>query len=314
MAVTPRDLLWQGQAGGGPDITTVMTLGLFGGPVRVFSSDPADDGFPKEVGILYRDRDSQGQFSFTIVPAGQDAAEGGGADVETVLAVVPNFSPTGDLMVANSTPDATGTLQAGSASVIQLEAGESAVDDFWAGCVGRIAGGWGAGQVFAGATYNGATKELTLLRDLDVAPDNTSVYELYRNGAYIPRGAAGLWDTVQSPFFIPAGSPGDIVIEAPTVVYAQTFLVNAHPTDTITAVVIKELLDPDSRIDFALDPAINGSGDPQPDDGDFDSLDKNVPGGSLGPGDYIGVWLRLTTGALRGRSAFRMGWEGDDGL
>lgn len=309
MAVTIRDLRPLISSGGVPDLGFRQDLGLFSGTVRGISSDAGDSG---NVNVQYRDRDSQDQFDFNIGINGQTPVDVPGADIETVLNVTKGFANAGDLIVCNDTPTETGTAQGGAADFLQLRAGASAVDDIFAGCVGRIVSGAGAGQVFAGIRYNGTTKDLELLTDLDTPPDATSVYEIYPAGVFIPRDSAGLWAGIFSPLLsYSSGNPG---LEAPGSHYAQLFLYNTHPTDTITSLVLKEVADTDNRFDFALDPAINGSGDPQPADGDFDSSDKAIPGGQLGPGEYIGVWIRLTPGALRGRAVVRMHWEGDDGV
>ena len=73
----------------------------------------------------------------------------------------------------------SGTAQAGSTSTITLQSGASAANDTYNGQLVFISSGTGAGQSRAISDYVGSTKVATVITDFAVAPDNTSVYEVY---------------------------------------------------------------------------------------------------------------------------------------
>lgn len=82
----------------------------------------------------------------------------------------------------------TGTAQAGAATSITLDAGASAVDDFYNNQLVVIASGTGAGQARFISDYVGATKVATV-PTWATNPDNTSVFFLLPFGA-IPGATA----------------------------------------------------------------------------------------------------------------------------
>jgi hypothetical protein len=86
--------------------------------------------------------------------------------------------------------------------------------------------------------------------------------------------------------------------------YAKVFLKNTNGTLALTTAVVKQNADPDARITHLLaatkgDSATVANRQTAPSAADtldpdtFDDTDKNVPTGSLGSGEAIGVWLRL---------------------
>lgn len=75
-----------------------------------------------------------------------------------------------------------GTAQAGAAGSITLDAGASAVDNFYDGQVIYITGGTGAGQSRRIDTYTGSTKVATISPNWGTNPDNTSIFVLIPEG------------------------------------------------------------------------------------------------------------------------------------
>ena len=71
-----------------------------------------------------------------------------------------------------------GTAQGGAASYITLDAGAPAVDNLFLGCTALIVSGTGAGQHRVAISYDDVTKQLAVVPDWTVTPDNTSVYIL----------------------------------------------------------------------------------------------------------------------------------------
>lgn len=76
------------------------------------------------------------------------------------------------------TPLASGTAQGGTASTVQLAAGETFANDELNGNVVKITSGTGAGQARVITDYVGATDTATVYPNWTTNPDNTSVYEV----------------------------------------------------------------------------------------------------------------------------------------
>jgi hypothetical protein len=86
--------------------------------------------------------------------------------------------------------------------------------------------------------------------------------------------------------------------------YSKVFWRNAHGSLALTSAQVEEAADADARITFTLaaskgDSAtttnrltVPGTADTDPDT--FDGAAKNVPTGSLGSGEQIGVWLKFS--------------------
>lgn len=70
------------------------------------------------------------------------------------------------------------TAQAGASGTITLDAGASAVDDFYNGCGMLITGGLGQGQAALITDYAGASKIASVAPNWRTNPDNTSVFTI----------------------------------------------------------------------------------------------------------------------------------------
>lgn len=79
-----------------------------------------------------------------------------------------------------------GTAQAGAATTITLEAGESSIDDFFNERQIGIASGTGVGQVRTIIDYVGATRVATVHRAWEITPDATSEYVVAFGAATVP--------------------------------------------------------------------------------------------------------------------------------
>jgi hypothetical protein len=81
----------------------------------------------------------------------------------------------------------TGTAQAGGAGSITLDAGESAVDDFFCGQIISLTGGTGSGESGLIVGYDGTTKVATVNAiSAGFTPDATSTYSIAENEAFKP--------------------------------------------------------------------------------------------------------------------------------
>lgn len=95
--------------------------------------------------------------------------------------------------------------------------------------------------------------------------------------------------------------------------YEKIFIKNTNSVTALTNAVIKEQSDPTGNITFDLEDAKNDNNSvanrltaPTGMLSAFDNTDKSVPTGFLGPGDAIGVWLKLTL--VAGAAAAKSTW------
>lgn len=107
-----------------------------------------------------------------------------GSVVATVNASVTQWNGTN--VTQSIPPDSifirSGTAQAGAASTITLDAGASAVNNFYQNEIIFLRSGTGAGQSNIITTYVGATKVATVGTAWAAQPDNTSVFSILAEG------------------------------------------------------------------------------------------------------------------------------------
>lgn len=83
------------------------------------------------------------------------------------------------------------TATAGAAGSITLDAGASAVDDFYNGAMITLVGGTGALQARPITDYNGTTKVATVAPNWATNPDNTSVFIIFGDVVGVAGGGGG---------------------------------------------------------------------------------------------------------------------------
>ncbi len=84
--------------------------------------------------------------------------------------------------------------------------------------------------------------------------------------------------------------------------YEKLFWKNTHASQALTSAAVKQNADPQGKIAHALATAKDDTGSvanrkSAPAGLTFDDTDKGVPTGTLGAGEAIGVWLRLSLAA-----------------
>lgn len=89
--------------------------------------------------------------------------------------------------------------------------------------------------------------------------------------------------------------------------YEKIFCKNEHGSLSLLNAEIKENSDPSSKLSFALETSVDGTGTngvgnnrqvaPSSGVSSFDSSDKAVPGTDLASGEAIGIWTKLTLAA-----------------
>lgn len=228
---------------------------------------------------------------------------------------INNTAAVGDVAIMAQTKTRSNTAAAGGADLIQLDAGASAVNNFYNGQIVRLTGGTGQFQIRQIIAYVGATKIATVDRAWGTNPDNTSTFDIAK-GCYFPGPAAPFQITqVWRMFYHARGAPA----AGPTkVLYDKFFFRNNHATDSAAAAQVL-MTDPTGGfLSFGLAAAINDSLITTtrlvaPAGITFGTSPISVPGGTLGPGDRIGVWVRLTRPALAAvipdmSALFQFGW------
>jgi hypothetical protein len=90
-----------------------------------------------------------------------------------------------------ATLSAAATAQAGAAGSITLDAGASAVNDYYGDSVVFLISGAGAGQARRISSYAGATKVASVVPNWATNPDNTSVFVVLPSVTYQSAAGAG---------------------------------------------------------------------------------------------------------------------------
>lgn len=149
---------------------------------------------------------------------------------------------------------------------------------------------------------NGATTFDRILKlELSAACAGTLTVRKATGDTTIVAIPAGV-ETVRRPFY---AATADVSGGSERKFSEKVFVKNTHGTLAALGMAISESADPSSKIDFAIEDAQNDTGTianrlatPTEITGDgFSSSSKTIPSDDLGPGDAIGVWLRLTLAA-----------------
>jgi hypothetical protein len=254
--------------------------------VQVVSSDPADDGTDGNQITVYS-RDNPSGVPNTMTGQTPNAF---GSSFKHLFKTTLSFAANGDVAVEDVTAEHTGTAASGTQDDITLDAGASAVDNAYRNMVIRETNG--AKRIRRVIAYNGTTKVATVSRAWGgSSPTSSTTFR-------ISRGTVHDADTGVVQVIRPvtrAGTSGPY--------YDKVFIKNTNGTTTATSGQVAELVGgAAAHTEFALATSKNDSGDngfndftvaPSSGVTAFDSSAKGVPGGgSLAPGDRIGVWLK----------------------
>lgn len=134
--------------------------------------------------------------------------------------------------------------------------------------------------------------------ELDAAAEGTITIRKASGDTTIVQIEAGVLQ-IRRPFVnVAADASGG----SQRIFYEKIFLQNNHATLALLAATISESSDAETQTEFAIEDAQNDNGTstnrvsaPAGITGDgFSSTAKTIPGTDLGPGDHIGVWLKLT--------------------
>jgi hypothetical protein len=100
-------------------------------------------------------------------------------EADSVAVIVKSASAkTTALVVYTEQGLRTRKAQAGAAGTLTLDASASAVDDFYNGCMVRLVGGTGVGQVRLISDYVGSTKVATVHPDWETTPSTDTIFHV----------------------------------------------------------------------------------------------------------------------------------------
>lgn len=285
---TPTDI------GGAIDLTRTVEWVDFGGTLQAVSSTSADT--VPTISVTYRD--VSGAPQTLSVGLNGTSPVTNATIIDRLLKAIKSGTTVGDIALENQAATRTGTAQGGTANAIVLDAGASAVDDFYRDQIVRRTNQ--SLEIRQIVSYIGASRTAIVDRDWVSTPDSSSTFRVSA-GMYFAKLPAEVLEA-RRPFFEAAADP----VSGKTY-YEKVFLKNANTLLALSAAVVKEFSDPTGDITFALETTKNGTGTngggnnrqvaPSAGVTAFDNADKNVPTGVLGSTEAIGVWLKLTLAA-----------------
>lgn len=224
------------------------------------------------------------------------------ATMERLMSVTLASQPAGDIAVYASTPEHSGTAQAGGADTIDLAASSSVTDGAYNLHVIRLTGGTGANQVAEIVKYFGSNHRAHL-RDWAIAPDATTTYDVCTGIVLEASLSIGGWRRL---FW---GAAADPLGGATKTRKEKFFLKNANATkDGIGAKLAESTGGAAAKIAFAVEQSLNGTDESGTETRlswtgggyTFDSSQKNL--GASGDGNFIagavqGIWMELSLDA-----------------
>ncbi len=250
----------------------------------------------QDIDVTYRD--VSGAIQTLQISLNGTTVVTNGTAISRILKAVKSGTCAGRVALEGQTAVRTGTAQGGGANYIDLDAGASAVDNFYRGMVVRITSGTGSGQIAQIVKYDGPAKRATINEAWpSMNPNGTSVFRVSK-GCFFDKAPDEIME-VRRVFYnaaanVPGGGAKDI--------FELVYMKNAHASLTLTEAQVLESADPSGKFTFGVGDAINtaydnGMGNDRtvaPDGVTFDNDPKAVPGDELEDGDYIAVWLKYS--------------------
>jgi len=307
-AVTPEDDAAT-EIGGTIDLSKKFDFTDFSGPAQVVSDGAYDTA---TVTVTYRDAGGEIQ-SVGIVLDGETVVTDP-AEITSILKAVKSATCAGNVALESQTAALTGTLDGLGAA-----ADEVVLPYFAAGVapgmVFRATGGAGGGEIAEVIDYDDYTRVATLSRNVAATFDGTTTFRISR-GVFFDTAPDEIMYVVRTGYDTQSNAPGGLEIDF----YEKGYFKHTDASGsglTLTSCVVALGDAPAGRVATALDAAVNGSGSngagnnrrvaPVTSVTGFSESDKVVPGGSLAPGDTVGVWMKLIDDPATGR-ALRETW------
>jgi hypothetical protein len=317
-AVTPEDDSVTG-IGGAIDLTKKYDFTDIVGLSQGVSSSTSDT--TQSVTVTYRN--AAGAIVTATINLNGQTVVTNAAVFGRVLKAVKSAACFGDVAIESQTAEFTGTLDsAGSASpdTAVLPSGASGSDGYYNGMIFRVTGGAGDNEICEIIDYVGASRTVTFNRDASEAPygpygfDNTTVFRIAK-GVFFDQEVSEIMTVVRMDYNTAANAPGGADLNFYLKGYFKHTDASGSGLTLNTCKVTK--VSGNSRLTFALDTALNGSGTngggnnrqvaPSSGVGSFGTADVTTPSGAvMAPGDYIGVWVKLA--AAGGAAALNESW------
>ncbi len=319
MTILASDLKWYGSQnmpdddtptaiGGAIDLTKKVEFFDNNGLVQLVSSTSVDT--TQQVTVSYRNTVTPTSVLTEAKTLNGLTPVAFAANMERLLKAIKNAFTLGDIAIESQTAVRTGTAQAGAGDNITLDAGASAVDNFYQAMVIRITAGTGINQIREIIAYVGATKVAEVDHAWSPQPDVTSQFRISKGIVFEKTPVEVI--SVRRPFF---DSAADVPGGSPRTYFEKIFARNMHAVQVLSSGVVSKQADLTGEVTFALatttnDAGTNGAGNNRqvaPSSGvtAFDNANKSVPGNTLGPGNVpgsgttsaVGVWLKLSRAA-----------------
>jgi len=263
------------------------------GTVQGVSSSSGDT--TQSVTVSYRD--VGGVIQTLVIALNGQTVVTNAAVTERLLKGIKSATTGGDVAVEKQTAEFTGSSAGATSNTITIGAGASAVDDFYRGMIIREPDSSSLRRIWQIVSYNGTTKIATLDHEtVGALPSAVSIR--ISKGFFFAKLPAEVTE-VRRPFYNASADPS-----LTKTYYEKTFIKNTSTGLALTSSFVAEFADPSGKITFALatakdDTGTNGGGNNRqvaPSSGVtvFDNSAKDVPSSSLGSGEAIGVWLKLT--------------------
>ena len=300
------------QIGGAVDKQKKIVFTDVAGSIQVVSSSSGDTA--PSVTSYFRDSAGNIQSEAKTLQGQTPVAYTG--TPERLLKAVKSGTCAGDVAVEAATAERAGTAQAGAANSITLDAGASAVDQFYRGMICRLTAGTAIYAIREIIDYNGTSKVATVNAVWAVNPDSSSGFRMAK-GFFFEKTPTEVLQ-VRRPFYnAGANPPGGAVKKY----YEKVFFFNEHVSLDLTTAVVVEASDPSGAIAFMVEAALdgsttNGGGNNRQvaPAGTFDSANKAVSNsGSLTHAKGQAVWLELTlaAGAAAIKSVYGLQLQGN---
>jgi hypothetical protein len=293
------------EIGGAIDLTAKVDFYDLAAAIQIVSSAAADT--TQSVTISYRDAASNLLTEAKTLNGRTPVAVT--AVPERLMKAVKSATCAGVVAVEAVTAEHTGTPTAGSADTLTLDAGASAVDDYYAGMVVRITAGTGQYDINQAIAYNGTTKALTFAFPASTALDATSVFRISK-GMVFDKAPNEILTVTRVLYNVSFPAPGSSSITS----CDKFFIKNSHASLDGTIAQALESLDASGLFAFAVaatldDTATNGAGNTRliAPGLTFSSAAKAMANaGVLTHGTAQGVWVQMTLAA--GGEAIKTTW------
>lgn len=266
------------------------------GVIQAVSSSSQDT--TQTVTVHYRD--SGGVLQNQVRTLGGTSPVAFPASVFRLMKALKSGTTGGDIAVEAQVAERQATAQGGDAHSITLDAGASAVDDFYNEMIVRLVSGSGSWQIREVYDYIAGTKLARVSRPWNPGignPNNATVFRI-SPGFYFDRAPNEITEVRRVFYNVAANPPGGGAVSF----YDKVFFQNSSTGLSLLTAQVQLLSDPTSRVAFGLEAVINGTGTNgmgnnrtvAPGGITFGTSPVTVPGTDLMAGSSIGVWLRAS--------------------